>query len=507
MIAVNLSALLLARANERERESALRTALGATTGSLIRLYLAETFLLTFAGAAIGLLLALSGVDFLKTVLPSGISRLDQARVDWRVLGCGIGLAFAVSLIAGLIPSWMAASNASLKDDGRTTASKQGMWIRSGFVIAEIALGFLLVTTAVRMAETFVAVSERSRAIQTTQRVAVTVPFSWTDKDERVTGFNKAALERFAAMPGVTAVGLIDRLPLGGGTQSGEIEISGINPVGSMNTGRRSASSSYFAAMAIPLLRGRLFEDRAKRDEVVVNETFVRRFLNGADPVGRKVKFSRGKEWLEIVGVVGNIRQQPEQREAEPEMFLFYEDAGWPISNFVIRSTAPLSVLAPMIRQEVGRLDSMVVIDRLSTLDDALGEATATPRIRSYMIGSFALLALFLAAIGIHGLFAADVARRWKEFGIRLALGGSVPGLRTMMLKRAAWLVAGGSVLGIAAVLGTSKLLESAVEGLQPARLATGAIVTVLILCAALAAIWWPLRKLAGVDPASALRHE
>ncbi len=507
MIAVNLSALLLARAGERERESALRTALGATTGSLIRLYLAETLLLAFVGTAIGLLLALSGVDLLKTILPGGIARLDQARVDWRVLGCGISLAFAVSFVAGLIPSWMAARGTSLKDDGRTTASRQGMWLRNGFVVAEIALGLLLVTTAVRMAETFAEVSQRTRALETSQKIAVTVPYSWTTPDERVSAFNKAAMERFSALPGTTQVGMIDRLPLGGGTQSGEVEISGINPTGSMNCGKRSASSSYFATMGIPLLRGRLFEDRAKRNEIVVNESFVRKFLNGTDPIGRKVQFARNKGSLEIVGVVGNIRQEASQQEANPELFLYFEDGFWPISNFVIRSTTPLSVLGPMIRQEVGNLDSMVVIDRLSSLDEALGEATSAPRIRSYLVGSFALLALVLAAIGIHGLIAADVARRWKEFGIRLALGGSVPALRTMLLKRAAWLLSIGSVLGIAAVVGTSKLLESAVEGLQPARVATGLIVALLILLAALAAIWWPLRRLAGVDPASALRHE
>lgn len=507
MIAVNLSALLLARANERERESGLRSALGASTASLVRLYLSETFLLAFVGASIGLLLSLSGVDLLKALLPQGISRLDQATVDLRVLGCGLGLAFAVALIAGLVPSWMAARGASIRDDGRTTASKHGLWIRSGFVIAEIALGLLLVTTAVRIAETFATVSERSRAIQTAQKIAVTVPFSWTDPNERVTGFNRQALERFASLPGVTSVGLIDRLPLGGGTQSGEIEISGVSAAAPMDCGRRSASSSYFSTMGIPVLRGRLFEDRAGRQEVVVNESFARKFLNGADPVGKKIKFNRNKEWLEIVGMVGNIRQQVEQREAQPEMFLFYADGGWPLSNFVIRSTAPVGVLAPMIRQEVGRLDSMVVIDRLASLDEALGEATSTPRIRSYLIGSFALVALFLAAVGIHGLFAADVARRWKEFGIRLALGGSVSALRNLLLKRAAMLLAAGSALGIAAVVATSKLLESAVEGLQPARILTAVVVALLILVAALAAIWWPLRKLSGVDPAAALRHE
>lgn len=505
MIAVNLSALLLSRASERQGESSLRAALGATTASLVRLYLAETLLLALVGGVLGMLIALSGVDFLKAVLPGNLPRLTKAHVDWRVFSFAAALSLVVSLIAGLVPSWMAARNSSIKDDGRATTGGGGLRLRNAFVIGEIALSCLLVTTAVRMAETFNEISQRTQAFQNGQKIAVTVPFSWTTPDDRVNAFNKGALERFAAMPGVTQVGLIDRLPLGGGTQDGEIAIQGLNADAVMRSGKRSASSSYFAALGVPLLRGRLFDDRVERKEAVVNETFVRRFLNAADPISRRILF--GKESYEIVGVVGNIRQEATLVEARPEFFLFSENAGWPVSNFVIRSSTPLRVLAPQIRKEVAALDPMIIIASLSTLDEALGESTATPRVRSYLIGGFALLALLLAAIGIHGLFAADVATRWKEFGVRLALGGAVADLRNMLLTRAAWLLVIGCALGIAAVVATSKLLESAVEGLQPARLSTGFVVAALVLLAALVAIWWPLRRLSRVDPSSALRHE
>jgi predicted permease len=505
MIAVNLSALLLARAGERRRESSLRAALGATAASLIRLYLAETLMLALAGGLLGLIIALTGVDILKAILPGNLPRLTNATLDWRVFAFAAALSLMVSLIAGLIPSWLAARDSSIKDDGRATAGSGGARLRNAFVIGEIALSCLLVTTAVRMAETFSEISQRTQAFQSGQKIAVTVPFSWTSPGERVTSFNKAALERFAAMPGVTQVGLIDRLPFGGGTQDGEIKIQGMNASTVMRSGKRSASSSYFAALGVPLLRGRLFADRAERQEAVVNETFVRRILNHEDPIGRRILF--GKESYEIVGVAGNILQEPTLTEARPEFFIYSESGGWPVSNFVIRATAPLSVLAAQIRKEVAAVDPMITITQLTTLDEAVGESARTPRVRSYLIGGFALLALLLAAIGIHGLFAADVATRWKEFGVRLALGGTVPSLRGLLMRRAAWLLAIGCGLGVVAVALTSKVLESAVEGLEPARLTTGFAVAALVLLAALGAIWWPLRRLAKVDPASALRHD
>jgi putative ABC transport system permease protein len=385
MICVNISALLLARAGERQRESALRSALGANAASLVRLYLSETLLITVAGGMAGILLAMYGVDILKVILPAGTPRLADARVDWRVLLFGAGLSCLAGVVAGFIPSWRAARDYSIRDDGRSTGSRSRNRLRSAFVIAEVALSCLLVTTAVRMAESFVELAKRSEKFRTAQTFAVTIPFEWTTPNARLNGFAREALRRFAALPGVTQVGLVDRLPLSGGSQSGEVRIKGLEAETVRRSGRRAADRGYFAALGVPLLQGRLFEDRADRREAVVNQAFVRQHLAGAGAIGRQVSLNKGKNWWEIVGVVADVPQNAVQREAEPDLFSYYETTYWPILHFVIRSTAPLGVVGPQIRQEVGRIDPQALIDSIGTMEDALGEATRQPRITSMLV--------------------------------------------------------------------------------------------------------------------------
>jgi putative ABC transport system permease protein len=511
MICVNISALLLARASERQRESSMRSALGASTGSLMRLYLSETLLITAAGAVLGTLVAMAGVDVLKAVLPASTPRLVDAGVDSRVLLFAVGLSVVAGLLAGLIPSWIASRAPSLQLDSRTTGTRRNQLLRSGFVVAEVALSCLLVSTAVRMAETFVEMSQRPLAFQTSQTYAVAIPFEWTTPAERLASFGQGALREFATLPGVSQVGLVDRFPMRGGTQStNDLEVEGVaaGEGTGYQSGMRAASSSYFATIGVPLLKGRLFTDRAKVREAVVNQAFIRKNLPaGMDPIGRKISFNKGKSWYEITGVIGDVRQEPQQVEAAPEAFIFYQNAYWPMLHFAVRSNAPLTVLAPQIRQAVSKLDGMALITRLGTMDEAVGEATRQPRVRSLLVGSFALLALLLAAIGVHGLIAADLAARWKEFGVRLALGGTLQKLRLIVVSKTLRLLVAGGSLGVAAVAASSQILESSVDGLQPARITTALLTGGLLLLAALAAILWPLRKVAKIDPISALRHD
>ena len=209
----------------------------------------------------------------------------------------------------------------------------------------------------------------------------------------------------------------------------------------------------------------------------------------------------------MVGVVGDVPQEAAQKAPDPEAFTYYENTYWPYSNFVIRSTAPPGVLAQLIRQEVSRLDGLALVESVAAMSDRLGEARSQPRIRSLLVGAFALIALVLAALGVYGLIAGDLAGRWREFGVRLALGATIGSLRRIMLRKVARLLAAGALLGAAGVFSAMRLIGSRIEGFGQVSFTTALVVIVAVSLAALVALIWPMRRIARIDPAAALRHE
>ena len=519
MICVNIAALLLTRGTEREREAALRSALGASPASLIRLYLIEALLLAFAGGTAGVLLALAGVRFLKHILPGELPRLSDAQVDLRVLTFVLLTSVLAALAAGLVPAWIATRRTTLHDSSRgVSARADRKRIRTIFVVAEIALSVLLVTTGVRLGQAFMELAQRPLSFRTDEILAVTVPFGWTDSSERISTFETRATERFATLPGVTQVGLVDAFPLLGGTQSGDIHILGDTSGTPHPSGHRAASPNYFATLSVPLLEGRMFDANPERLEVVVNQAFAKLYLaDGRPAAAHQVAFDRVESkdkktpqdwnWRQVVGVVADLPQDPSKEGAEPEVFQNFLQSYWPYLNFAIHSTAPASVLAPLIREEVAKLDGAVIAGHIGPLKDRLGESVADRGVRSALVGAAAALALLLMAIGIHGLIAGDVANRWREFGVRLAMGATIPSIRRLLLQKIAALALAGIAVGIGAVLLTSNLLESAFQNLAPASVPTLLVVCLTIALAALSAILWPLYRIGRIDPSTALRHE
>ncbi len=516
MICVNIAALLLTRGTEREREATLRSALGATPASLIRLYLIESLLLSLAGATAGIGLAFSGIRFLKHILPGELQRLSDAQLDARVLAFVLLVSILAALAAGLVPACIATRRTALHETSRgVSARADRKRIRTIFVMAEIALSVLLVTTGVRLGQAFLEISQRPLGFRTAQVLTVTVPFAWSDPNQRVHAFSRQALERFATLPGVTQVALVDRFPLLGGTQSGDVRIQGDLTSDPHPSGQRLASPGYFSTLSVPLLEGRMFDANPERFEVVVNQTFAKRYLSDGRPAtahnlafGPAAKPAGKKdEWYQVVGVVADLPPDATQPNATPDVFRLYTHSFWPYLNFTLRTATPTEVLAPLIRDEVARLDGTVIVESIAPLKDRLGESVSGQRVRSALVGASAALALLLMAIGIHGLIAGDVATRWREFGVRLAMGATIPSLRRLLFQKIAVLALVGLTLGTGAVLLTSNLLEAAFQNLAPVSAPTFLVVGLAIALAALSASLWPLYRIGRIEPSTALRHE
>lgn len=509
MICVNIAALLLSRGTERERESSLRSALGASPSSLIRLYLIEAILLALAGGAIGVRLAVTGVDILKRILPTDLPRLADAQVDIRVLTFAVLISLTAALASGLIPAWLASRKTSLHDSARGASVRADrMRIRTVFVVVEIALSVLLITTGFRLAQSFLELSARPTDFRIADVLTVSVPFPWTVDEDRLNSFTARALERFSALPGVTQVGLTDQYPLLGGTQDGDIQIDGATDGDPHRSGLRIASPGYFDVLGVPILEGRMFDSRL-RAEVVVNQTFAKRFLStdGRPATAHRVTVDKSGKWYDVVGVIADLPIDPARTAPTPEVFMLYSNNYWPLLNFVLRTSAPPNLLAPLIRDEVAKLDGTVIAKSIVPLQEKLKESTTNSAVRSSLVGAAAVLALLLMAIGIHGLIASDVSARWREFGIRLALGATVPSIRRHLITKIAALAAVGVATGIAAVLLTANLLAASFAGLPPIHIATIASVCAAIAIASLTAILWPLYRIARIHPATALRHE
>ena len=508
MICVNVAALLLSRGTERERESALRSALGASPASLIRLYLIEAILLALSGGALGVLFAIAAVDLLKQILPTSLPRLVDASVDARVLGFALIVSLLAALASGLTPAWLAARKTALHNSARgASARSDRKRIRTAFVIVEIALSVVLVTTGFRLGQAFLELSAQPGGFRVDDVLAVTIPFPWTVNENRLHAFSASAIERFSTLPGVTKAGLVDQYPLLGGTQDRDVRIQGIATAAPIHAGMRLSSPEYFDIMKVRLLEGRMFGVR-KQIEFVANEAFAKRYFTDGRPASaQRVSFGASNVWYDVVGVVSNLRQDAAKAEAAPELFTFYPNDYWPYLNFVLETNTPASVLAPLIREEVARLDGTVVVKSVVPMKDRLKDSTKDSRVRSILVGASATLALLLMAIGVHGLIAGDVATRWREFGIRLALGATVPSLRIQLVQKIAVLSAIGLAAGIAIVVMTSNLLAASFEGLPPVRVITLAAVCLAIGAAALTAILWPLYRIARIDPSTALRHE
>ena len=521
---LNIASLLVARAAERSRETAIRASLGAGRLSLLRLFLLEGLWLALLGGILGVGVAYWGVAWLKQVLPPALPRLNAIELDGRVLLFTMAATLASGLFFGLLPALQATAgaHAALVREGRGTVNSRLRQRTRRFLVAlQAALSLMLLVGAALAAQGFLEVRRTPLGFQPERRLAVSVPLSWETDPMVLRSFNARLLEEIGQVPGVRRVGLTDRLPLGGETQSGIVAVRGIETAEALQKSpvdQRTVSAGYFAAIGQALLRGRLFEDRKDGPrEAVVNQAFVERYLAGAPggALGKELVFGvqpaqsgAQPQYFSIVGVVADVRRSPADRVVDPAVYRSYLQGFWPLNEFVIESQGtPPEALARAVREVVRRIDPNLPVGAARTLEESIGEAMAPPRVQAVLFGCFALGALFLAAVGLYGLLASDVVQRTQEMGVRLALGATAGELVAMMVKQGAGITAAGLALGLVGAVLLGRLLGGAVPGIPDMNWVAPAGAAAVLLVAAITASLIPARRAARVDPAVALRRD
>ena len=526
---INMAALLLARGLSRRRDVAVRIALGAGRGRVVRHLLAESVLISVAGGAGGLLLAAFSVPALLTLVGPTLPRADTIAVDFRVVAFTFGLALLTGLLFGLVPALQSAKldvREALSDAGRTGVGI-APWqrrARAALVVAEIAVTVVLTIGAGLLIRSFARLQDVSPGFDPARVLAADVPLSAVKyaSDELRTSVVDRVLERLAAVPGVRSAAVTTTLPMSGGGPTIHFNIKGRPPAGPEQytmAGYRAVSAQYFQTMGIPLKQGRIFDARDRQGSarvIVINQTMARTHFRG-DALGQRIQLGTEPDpdpanpFMEVIGVVGDVRQQPDA-EAKSEMFVPY--AQFPDVflrrlygnvTLVARTDGKPATLAQSLRGVIREIDPDQPVANVRTLDDVLSTSVAQPRFRTLLLGVFAAIALALAAIGVYGLLSHNVAQRSGEFGVRMALGASPASVLRLVIREGALLATTGVGIGLVASIAAVRALRSVLFEVTPWDPPAWILATVTLLAVALLASWIPARRALRVDPVVALR--
>ncbi|MFL6207319.1 MAG: ABC transporter permease [Pyrinomonadaceae bacterium] len=525
----NVANLLLARAAARGREMAVRAALGASRWRIIRQLLTESVLLAFAGGTVGLLLALWGVDLLVALAPVGTPRVEEIGLDLRVVGFTCAVAFVTGVLFGLAPALQASKtdlNTALKEGGRASSDgPRRQRLRGLLVAAEFALALMLLVSAGLLVKSYARIQAVSPGFDPEHILTMRLVLpdtKYKDLGAQRT-FYDSLFARLRALPGVEAVGGNNLLPFAGGGGSRSMLIEGQPvPPGAPHPEEqlRFVTPGYFAALHIPLLRGRDFsaEDTDTAPPVaVVSRAMAARYWPGAEAVGKRIAYSgigQGgtPKWIEIVGVVGDIKHRS---LAEAERPMIYVSAYQPLfAGFTmpplyvaVRTQDDAAALAAVVRREVARLDPEQPLASLKTMRERLAESVAQRRFQMTLLGLFAVLALALATVGIYGVMAYSVVQRTHEIGVRIALGAQRRDVLRLVIGQALMLTLAGVGAGLLGALVATRLLTTLLYGVSANDPATFAGVALFLITIALVASYIPARRATRVDPMVALRYE
>jgi predicted permease len=520
---VNVASLLLAQGWARTREFALRRTLGASTFRLGRQFLIESLLVTGVAGALGVLLAIWGLDLLLGLAPPDLPRLSEVRVDEMVLAATLGLAMGVGLVFGLVPLAQARRldllAAVQSEGGRAgSAGPRRRRLRDGLVVTEVAVSVLLVIGAgllLRSLHNLRAVDPGFR----TERVLKLdftlpesrYPQSFSDYPEwaEVTGFHQRLVDRVTGLPGVRDAAITAHHPLAPGYTNSFVIEGRENEYGQQpEIPIRPVTPGYFVTMGVPLRRGRMLEPRdgvGAPDVLLINEAAVRRFFAGRDPLGQRISFwGRSRE---IVGVVANERFHGLGEEAPPAAYPSLAQVPLARATLLVRATGEPAALVPALRQAVWSLDPELALSGIEPLDQTLAASIARPRFTSVLLGAFAALAVLLASIGIHGLLGYTVVQRTRELGIRLALGAPRHRVMGEVVGHGVRLTLLGVGLGLVGALALTRLLRGLLFGVAPTDPAIFAVTALMLAAVALLASCLPARRAIRVDPVIALRSE
>jgi putative ABC transport system permease protein len=523
---VNVAHLLLARAGAREKEIAVRTALGANPGRLVRQLLTESVLLAVIAGIFGLLIAYWGTWILAKQAPEGLAQAGEAQLDWRVLAFTLGVSIVTGLAFGLVPALSSARsnlNLVLRSGGRGgTGGRTRTRVRDVLLVGEVACSAALLIGAGLLIRSLVRLQEVSPGFRTDHALTMQLSLPPARYSGLQVGlFYEQLLQRVAALPGVQEAGVCRFLPMSGSDARLNFQIEGQPRLSDADQPRayfRTASGGYFAALGISLIHGRIFDgrDNQKTPKVaIVNEIAARRYWPGEDPIGKRILSGLDEnQWSTIVGVVGDVRHIGLDAGTDPEIYYHYlqippeaMNLAEGTSALVIRTNADPAGMTSSVRRELRALDASLPVFHVQTMQDLLYGSVAQPRFRTFLISMFAGLALVLASLGLYGVVAYSVSQRTTELGIRLALGAQPGSILKLVVFRAAGLAAIGLAIGIAATLAGSRVLSRFLFGVSTSDPITLVITCVIILLVAVTASLVPALRAAKVDPAIALRAE
>ncbi|HEX2167615.1 MAG TPA: ABC transporter permease [Longimicrobiales bacterium] len=522
IVCANLANLLLAQAAARSADFAVRLSLGAGSGRLVRQLMTESVVLGVAGGAAGLLLGLWAADAMIALLPPELPRMPGMHLDATVVLFTFAMSMLAAVVFGLAPAVQvrrSALAASLREGGRGLAGRAGGRTRAGLVIAETALAFALVIGAGLLIRSFGELRTVNPGFSAENALTfrVNLPAVRYGEEEQQVAFWDRALERLEAVPGVTHVGAIQHLPLGGSGMRITFEVEGREPPApgeEQALDVRVVTPGYFEAMDVPLQRGRTFTnmDRTGTQPVaLLSESAVARHFPGEDPIGRRIimGWTRDSGPVEgtVVGVVGDVRHGQLRAQAEPE--IYFPLAQIPrlgMSVTVKTATEPLSV-SSAVRAAVHEIDGGLAVSQLQPMTDVVAASVATDRFMTRLLTAFSAIALLLAAIGIFGVISYGVAQRRREIGVRMAVGASRVDVLRLIVSGALKLAGGGIILGVIAALVLGRLMQSLLFGVQPFDPATFASGSIVLLLVALGASALPAWRAARTPPASVLNTE
>jgi putative ABC transport system permease protein len=515
---VNVANLLLGWGARRQREVALRAALGAGRTRMIRQFLTESLSLSVLGGALGLLLAKGGLAMVQRLRLGNLPRIENIRLDGWAFAFTLGISLLTGLIFGVAPALRASKvdlNASLKEGGKSTAGKERHRLRDLLVVADVALALVLLTGAGLMMKSFARLLDVKPGFEPSHTLTMGISL-WGSKaaDAPAVVFFDRVLERVRALPGVESAAVVSQLPLGGNMDRYGIHVEGKsapNPEDDPSADRYSISPDYLRAMRIPLLSGRPFNEMDRVDSpkvVLVNEAFARQFWPVTDAVGKRLRFGDDKGPLRtVVGVVGDVLHNG--LDAPHTLQVYLPNTQFTDSDvlLVVRTVNDPASLAGAVRHEIAGVDSQVPVTDVFTMDEVVAASVAKQRFSVLLFALFAAIALVLASVGIYGVISYGVAQRTNEIGIRMALGAEKRDVLAMIVGEGMKPALLGAAVGIAAAFALTRLLATLLYGVKPGDPATFVMVSAILICVALLACYLPARRAAKVDPIVALRYE
>jgi predicted permease len=530
IVSLNIANLLLARASGRQQEMAVRLALGASRGRMIRQMLTESMLLSAIGGIAGVLTAVTTLGFVLRFVPSNIPRLNEVKIDWVVLGFALLISIFTGLLFGLAPalhSARVALSAAIREGGRGSGySTRTGRLRDVLIVSELVFAVVLMVGAGLLLRTLRDLLRENPGFNPTQVVAANIwlPVPDDPKDDPYHGiapkvaFDRELLRRLKTIPGVELAAITTDLPTTShslndpqGNEALSIEDRPAESSADLRAERVRISPDYFKLMQAPLVRGRSFsegDEDGKQPVVILDETTARKYWPGRDPMGRRIRFGQDptQPWMTIVGIVKDIKSDGLDVDGVPHIYVCIYQNPWRAQSVVLRTSLPASALESQIRHEVQSIDPGLPVYGVSSMNDVLDRSLASRRFSADLVGGFAGLALLLASIGIYGLLAYMVSQRSREIGLRMALGAKRSDVLKLFLQKGVVLAGVGIVAGVVFSASTASMMASLLYGVRPHDPTVFLAVPLLLFAVAVLASYLPARRATKVDPMIALRE-